>query len=126
METTRNKGLEALIRVAGYGGKEISSYAAAFGLAPRVNAAGRLGSADRAVRLFTTDNVLLAEAIARELNEENRLRQNENEIFGRLSLMSRPTRPVKRRCWSFASRDGTTGYRHRFQRSQSATTGPAS
>ena len=82
METTRNKGLEALIRVAGYGGKEISSYAAAFGLAPRVNAAGRLGSADRAVRLFTTNNVLLAEAIARELNEENRLRQEtENEIF---------------------------------------------
>lgn len=75
METTANKGLEALIKVAGYGGKEITSYAAAFGLAPRVNAAGRLGSAERGVRLFTTDDRVLAEALARELDEENRLRQ---------------------------------------------------
>jgi single-stranded-DNA-specific exonuclease len=75
METTSNKGLEALIKVAGYGGKEISSYAAAFGLAPRVNAAGRLGSAERAVRLFTTGDRVLAEALAKELDEENRLRQ---------------------------------------------------
>jgi single-stranded-DNA-specific exonuclease len=82
MKTTRNKGLDALTKVSGYGGKELSAYAVAFGIAPRVNAAGRLGSADRAVRLFTTDNLLLAEAIAKELNEENRLRQEtENMIL---------------------------------------------
>jgi len=82
MTSTGNIGLEALIRASGYGGREISSYAVAFGLAPRVNAAGRLGSADRAVRLFTTDKMVVAEAIARELNEENRLRQEtENEIL---------------------------------------------
>jgi len=83
MQTTKNVGLEALIRVSGFGGREIDTFAVAFGLAPRVNAAGRLGSADRAVRLFTTDNPLLAEVLAKELNEENRLRQEtENEIFG--------------------------------------------
>lgn len=83
MQTTKNVGLDALIKVSGFGGREIDTFAVAFGLAPRVNAAGRLGSADRAVRLFTTDNPLLAEVLAKELNEENRLRQEtENEIFG--------------------------------------------
>jgi len=82
MKTTKNVGLGALIRASGFGGREIDTFAVAFGLAPRVNAAGRLGSADRAVRLFTTDDLPLAEAIAKELNEENRLRQEtENEIL---------------------------------------------
>ncbi len=82
METTSNKGLDALIKVAGFAGKEITSYTAAFGLAPRVNAAGRLGSAQRSVRLFTTDDRVLAEALAKELDDENRLRQTtENRIL---------------------------------------------
>lgn len=75
MATTENPGLDALIGVAGYRGKEITSYAAAFALAPRVNAAGRLGSAQRGVRLFTTGDRVLAEALAKELDEENRHRQ---------------------------------------------------
>jgi len=75
MMAAKNKGLDALIGVAGYRGKEITSYAVAFGLAPRVNAAGRLGSAERGVRLFTTDDMALAEALAKELDEENRHRQ---------------------------------------------------
>lgn len=82
MESTGNAGLDALIKVSGFGGKEMNSFAVAFGLAPRVNAAGRLGSADRAVRLFTAGSTVLAEAIAKELDEENRLRQEtENVIF---------------------------------------------
>jgi single-stranded-DNA-specific exonuclease len=82
METTRNIGLGALIKTAGFGGKPMSSYNVAFGLAPRVNAAGRLGSADRSVRLFTTDDSTLAEALAKELDSENRSRQEtESEIL---------------------------------------------
>lgn len=79
MESTQNWGLNALIRAAGLAGKPVTSYGAAFALAPRVNAAGRLGSADRSVRLFTEDNRLLAEALARELDEENRNRQKTEE-----------------------------------------------
>ncbi|MGI6669090.1 MAG: single-stranded-DNA-specific exonuclease RecJ [Acetivibrionales bacterium] len=75
MESTQNVGLSALIKVAGLAGKPVTSYGVAFALAPRVNAAGRLGSADRSVRLFTEDDRLLAEALARELDEENRRRQ---------------------------------------------------
>jgi single-stranded-DNA-specific exonuclease len=75
MEKPDNLGLSALIKVAGLGEKEISSYGVAFGLAPRVNAAGRLGSAARSVRLFTTDSLVLAEALAKELDAENKSRQ---------------------------------------------------
>lgn len=76
METTRNPGLDALIKAAGFGAKPISAFNAAFGLAPRINAAGRIGSAIRGVRLFTTDSRVFAEAMAKELNDENRIRQD--------------------------------------------------
>ncbi|MGE5614368.1 MAG: single-stranded-DNA-specific exonuclease RecJ [Bacillota bacterium] len=81
MESTKNVGLDALIKVAGLAGKPVTSYAAAFVLAPRVNAAGRLGSADRSVRLFTGSDRLLAEALARELDEENRNRQKTEDLI---------------------------------------------
>ena len=75
LEKTKNQGLCALAKAAGLAGKPLTSYGAAFGLAPRVNAAGRLGSADRGVRLFTTDSQVLAEALAKELDDENKIRQ---------------------------------------------------
>lgn len=82
MVFTRNQGLAALIKAAGLGEKPITSYGAAFGLAPRVNAAGRLGDAHRGVRLFTTQDRVLAEALAKELDTENRNRQKtENQII---------------------------------------------
>lgn len=82
METSENRGLSSLIKVAGLAGKPLSTYGAAFGLAPRVNAAGRLGSAFRGVRLFTTDDQMLAETLAKELDSENKNRQDtENEIL---------------------------------------------
>jgi len=75
METTQNFGMRALINIAGLSEKPITSYGAAFGLAPRVNAAGRLGDACRGIRLFTAQEQVLAEAMAKELDEENRSRQ---------------------------------------------------
>ncbi len=82
MLTSDNQGLKALIREAGFSDKQLTSYNVAFGLAPRVNAAGRLGSAARGVRLFTTDDRVLAEALARELDGENKKRQDtENRIL---------------------------------------------
>lgn len=82
MPTSDNQGLRALITVAGFSDKPITSYNVAFGLAPRVNAAGRLGSATRGVRLFTTEDRVLAEVLAGELEEENRKRQDtENRIL---------------------------------------------
>lgn len=75
INNTSNKGIKALIEVAGAKDKLITAYTIGYVLAPRINAAGRIGDAERAVRLFTTDDENEAIAIAKELNEENIYRQ---------------------------------------------------
>jgi len=78
-------GLDALIEVAGLVGKNIDSENVAFGLVPRLNAAGRMASADLAARLLlTTDPARKREAglLARELDDLNTQRQKEQrDVF---------------------------------------------
>lgn len=82
VEESANPGIRALLEVAGLTGKPVTTYGAGFALAPRINAAGRIGSAMRAVKLFTTDDTQLAMTIAQELDAENRFRQEtETEIL---------------------------------------------
>lgn len=77
-----NPGLAALMEAAGISGKELSGGSVAFGIVPRINVAGRLGSADRAVELLRCEHPDLAAQIARELDELNRTRrQMEEEIL---------------------------------------------
>ncbi len=66
-------GLRALIDVAGLTGKQggLEAEDIAFQLAPRLNAAGRLGQAQLAVELLTTDNPERARALAEYLHELN-------------------------------------------------------
>ena len=76
-------GIEALIDAASgksaYGAqkREITSTYIGFTVAPRLNAAGRMGNAAVAVELLLADNKETAAAIAAELCETNRLRQTE-------------------------------------------------
>ena len=72
---TRNIGLRALIRAAGLEGKPLTAGRVGFILAPRLNAVGRLGHALRGVELLMTEDEHEANAIARELEELNRQRQ---------------------------------------------------
>jgi len=72
---TRNTGLRALIRAAGLDGKALTAGRIGFILAPRLNAAGRLGHAIRGVELLLTEDEHHANAIARELEELNYRRQ---------------------------------------------------
>jgi len=75
-------GLQALIEVAGLGDKTIKSGSAAFGISPRINAAGRIGSADRAIQLLLADDYEEAMELANEINEDNLERQRiEQEIL---------------------------------------------
>ena len=77
-------GLHALLREAGLSGKRISSIQIGFVLAPRINAAGRMGRASLAAELLLTDDPGEAERLARELCDLNRERQSvEQEIFAR-------------------------------------------
>jgi len=76
----KNKpGLAALLDSSGLRDKEISTGQIVFVIAPRINAVGRLGNAERAVRLLTTYNPQQAKNIAAILESENRERKNIDE-----------------------------------------------
>ncbi len=67
-------GLRTLLDLAGLQG-ELSVGQLVFWIAPRINAAGRLGDANRAVELFITTDSRRARLLAKELDEENKKRQ---------------------------------------------------
>lgn len=68
-------GIRAMVRAAGLEGKALTSGRVGFVLAPRLNAAGRLGSALRGVELLMATTEAEANPIARELEELNARRQ---------------------------------------------------
>ncbi len=68
-------GIKALKAAAGMAGKSMEYGSVSFGLAPRLNAAGRMAHAGEVVRLLTTSDPETATAIAKELDAENTRRQ---------------------------------------------------
>jgi single-stranded-DNA-specific exonuclease len=79
-------GLRSLLEVAGLTGKTIDGYHVSFMLAPRVNAAGRMGTPEVATRLLLASDEAESEqarGLALQLDGENIRRQNEEaEILG--------------------------------------------
>lgn len=75
LNETQNIGLRAMIRAAGLDRKAITAGRVGFILAPRLNAAGRIGSALRGVELLLSGSEEHANPIARELEELNARRQ---------------------------------------------------
>jgi single-stranded-DNA-specific exonuclease len=71
----RRPGIRALLRVAGVATGEVTASQVGFRLGPRINAAGRLDDAGRGVRLLSTSDPGEADALAEELDRENRARQ---------------------------------------------------
>ena len=77
---TRNIGLKALIDTIGF--KELDSNSISFGIAPRINACGRMGNEQVALELFLCDDYGKAKILANKLNEYNTERQAiEKKIF---------------------------------------------
>lgn len=72
-------GLRELRRYAGIEGKTLTAFDVAFKLGPRMNAAGRLGTAREAVELLITDSKEAAGDIADFLDAENTFRQKIQE-----------------------------------------------
>lgn len=80
VEVTRNIGLRTLLDSIGY--KKVNSMSVSFGIAPRINACGRMGHADEALQLFLTDNKTEAIRLTQKLNDYNKERQDiEKNIF---------------------------------------------
>lgn len=75
MRTTGNKGIAALIEVAGLQGKDINAGHVGFMLAPRLNASGRIGTAKKGVALLTAEDASEASQLAMELDLLNTERQ---------------------------------------------------
>jgi len=75
IELKENIGINALLNSGGLNGKEITIGRLVFWVSPKINAAGRLGDAGRAVKLMTTTNPILARRIADDLEKENKRRQ---------------------------------------------------
>lgn len=74
IKVTRNLGLRELIKSSGY--KEIDSNTISFGVAPRINACGRMGHEEESLKLFLAEDLESATKITKELNEYNTLRQS--------------------------------------------------
>ena len=79
---TKRPGIAALMAESGCDPQAVSASSIGFMLAPRINAAGRMGKIDMAVELFLTDDPQRAGELARGLCELNRQRQAvESEIY---------------------------------------------
>ncbi len=72
-------GLRSLIAVSTLSGKRITSGHVAFVLAPRINAAGRMGNAEQGLRLLLARDQDEADTIARSLEEDNLQRRKHDE-----------------------------------------------
>ena len=79
---TRRPGIAALIKESGCDPESLTASSIGYILAPRINAAGRMGQIDLAIDLFLTEDPQRAAALAKALCELNRQRQDvESEIY---------------------------------------------
>jgi single-stranded-DNA-specific exonuclease len=81
LAATTKPGLRALMTVARVDPGKVNERAVGFGLAPRINAAGRLYRADAALELILTEDPLRAAQIAQELDRANSERRHTEQTI---------------------------------------------
>ena len=82
LQDTMRPGLQALLESGGYAGKPVTADTVSYGLAPRLNAAGRMDNAAVALKLWLCGDEGQAAGIAARLTEINTERQQtEQEVF---------------------------------------------
>lgn len=88
LQNSDKYGLIELMKVSGIESSKINSTNVAFGLSPRINACGRMGSVYSAVELLLAENSEEAQEIAQKINDNNKQRQIiEQRIFNDIELM---------------------------------------
>jgi single-stranded-DNA-specific exonuclease len=83
LESPSGPGLASLLDVCGLAGKRVSEGDVGFRIGPRLNAAGRMGQTELAVRLFFSDSLEETREISRRLDELNGQRQQTEEAIFR-------------------------------------------
>lgn len=73
LKVTKNLGLKCLLQATGY--KNIDSSVISFGIAPRINACGRMGHEDEALDIFLLNDEEKVQNLTQKLNEYNKTRQ---------------------------------------------------
>lgn len=79
LEHVSNRGLRSLLEQCGCLDRKVTEGDVSFRIAPRINAAGRMGTADEAVRLFLSEDDSESSWLARRLSELNAQRQTEED-----------------------------------------------
>ena len=88
LRRTRRPGIAALMRESGCASDAVSASTIGYNLAPRINAAGRMGQIDLALNLFLTSDEEEAADLARKLCDLNRQRQAvESQIYAQAVSM---------------------------------------
>ena len=94
LANTHRPGIAALMGECGCAPEGVNASSIGFMLAPRINAAGRMGQIDLAVELFLTQDPSRAVEVARALCELNRQRQSvESEIYDQAIAMLEESTP---------------------------------
>lgn len=89
----RNPGLRSLLRQLGLLGRKLKSSDVGFKIGPRINAAGRLASADTAIRLFAAESEDEAFPIVQELERLNQQRRSiERDVLREAEAQIDPAR----------------------------------
>ena len=73
VKQTKNMGLKSIINSSGY--SKIDSNTISFGVAPRINACGRMGKAEEALELLLSTDIYKVNELTKKLNEHNKERQ---------------------------------------------------
>lgn len=82
LSNTKSVGINAILNVAGIEKSAVDTFKIGYAVAPRINAAGRIEGAEKAVELFVEKDIVKAEKIAIDLDSSNTKRQQiEAEIF---------------------------------------------
>ena len=76
---TKNMGLRSLLMSSGY--KNLDSTTISFGVAPRINACGRMGHADEALKLFLSKDIYEVNELTKKLNDYNKMRQEKEKTI---------------------------------------------
>jgi single-stranded-DNA-specific exonuclease len=91
LESSRNPGIRALLAIAKLDGSKLEADDVAFKIGPRINASGRLGSAEKAVALLLADDAESATLLARELDALNAERKRiEADLLAQALLAAEP------------------------------------